>query len=129
MVHAGKLEWHSRGPGFDSPWLHHINQGLSWKRLGSWSFWVTVWVTIRPDLLYIPLAGQASEIGPVAGAERQRRYKIRLRRGAVIVPVEVGPLDGEALVDCGLLSWCEVDDRDAILRAFRDWLDGLRATG
>ncbi len=24
-----RSEWHSRGPGFDSPWLHHKEQGLS----------------------------------------------------------------------------------------------------
>ena len=61
-------------------------------------------------------------------AERQRRYKERLRRGALIVPVEVEPLDGAALVDCGLLSSNEVEDRDAIVRAIRHWLDGLRAS-
>ena len=65
----------------------------------------------------------------MAGAERQRRYKKRLRRGAVVVPVVVEPRDGKALVDCGLLTWNEVEDRDAILRAIRDWLNGLRSTG
>ena len=65
----------------------------------------------------------------MAGAERQRRYKKRRRREAVVVPVVVELLDGEALVDCGLLSWSEVEDRDAIGRAFRHWLDGLRGAG
>ena len=64
---------------------------------------------------------------PLSDAERQRRYKGRLRRGVLIVPVEVGPRDGEALVDRGLLSLNEVEDRNAIARAFRRWLDGLRA--
>ena len=47
----------------------------------------------------------------------------------VVVPIEVEPLDGKALVDYGLLSLNEVEDRDAIVRAFRHWLDALRATG
>src|SRR6185312_5538048 len=28
------LQWHCRGRRFDSDWLHQIEQGLSWKRLG-----------------------------------------------------------------------------------------------
>ena len=62
----------------------------------------------------------------MAGADRKRRYRDRLRRGAVVVPVEVEPLDGEALVDCGLLSVSEVEDRNAIARVIRHWLDSLR---
>ena len=62
----------------------------------------------------------------MAGAERKRRYRDRLRRGAVVVPVEVGPADGMALVDSGLISTSEVEDRDAISRAFRLLFDSLR---
>ncbi len=49
----------------------------------------------------------------MAGADRKRRYRDRLRRGAVVVPVEIDPLDGEVLADYGLLSWNDVEDRDA----------------
>ncbi len=62
----------------------------------------------------------------MAGDDRKRRYRDRLRRGAVVVPVEIEPLDGEALAGYGLLSWNEVEDRDAIRRAFRRLLDRLR---
>lgn len=49
--------------------------------------------------------------------ERKRRHKNRNRRGALVVPVEVEPFDGEALRDKGLLSVNQVEDRDAIGRA------------
>ena len=62
----------------------------------------------------------------MAGAERKRRYRDRLRRGVVVVPVEIDPIDGMALVDSGLISTNEVEDRDAIRRAFRRLLDRLR---
>ena len=52
----------------------------------------------------------------MAGAERKRRYRDRLRRGAMVVPVEVDPADSMALVDSGLISTSEVEDRDAIGR-------------
>ena len=62
----------------------------------------------------------------MAGAERKRRYRDRLRRGAVVVPVEIGPLDGEVLADYDLILRSEVEDRAAISRAFRRLLDRLR---
>ncbi len=62
----------------------------------------------------------------MAGADRKRRYRDRLRRGAVVVPVEIDPLDGEVLADYSLISLSEVEDRDAITRAFRRLLDRLR---
>ncbi len=44
----------------------------------------------------------------------------------MVVPVEIDPLDGMALVDHRLISTSEVEDRDAISRAFRLLLDSLR---
>ena len=62
----------------------------------------------------------------MAGADRKRRYRDRIRRGAVVVPIEFEPLDGVAMVDSGLISTNEVEDRAAISRAFRRLLDSLR---
>ncbi len=41
----------------------------------------------------------------------------------MVVPVEIDPLDGMALVDSGLILTSEAEDRDAISRAFRLLLD------
>ncbi len=44
----------------------------------------------------------------------------------MVIPVEIDPLDGEVLADYDLILRSEVDDRDAIGRAFRRLLDRLR---
>ncbi len=44
----------------------------------------------------------------------------------MVIPVVVEPLDGMALVDNRLILTSEVEDRDAIRRAFRLLLDRLR---
>lgn len=51
--------------------------------------------------------------------ERQRRHRRRLRTGAVIVPVELLPIDIERLLDCGWVTEEDALSLTLLGRAFR----------
>jgi len=53
----------------------------------------------------------------LSNAERQRRYRKRLRTGAVVAPVELRPDQIARLLDCGWISEHEAEDLTALGRA------------
>ena len=68
---------------------------------------------------------EKTHVGPSLAAERQRRWRERLRTGRMVVPIEVGTEQVDALYDASLLHGDDVENREAIAKAIQRLVDML----
>lgn len=66
----------------------------------------------------------------VTATEKQRRYRARVKRGVVVLRIEVEPAVVETLLRAGRVTDCESEDRDRLGREIKsllcDWASRWR---
>ena len=61
----------------------------------------------------------------LTSAERQRRYRQRQRRGALVIPVELDEVSIERLIDSGLLQESKSRDTNCVASAIEGLIESL----